>query len=141
MDADGSDPRVRSASRVVRSHFDNLGRTKEPELMHGRRGFDGGRRPLVLSVLTHHAPCIRRMLQENLYEKQLESEAAATERDEINFELFRSGKEKDAFLDAMWTVSKQLGDNPGGVNGTAIDKQVLKLQQREMGAALASRQS
>jgi hypothetical protein len=61
--------------------------------------------------------------------------------EEINFELFRSEKEKDAFLDAMWTVSKLLGDNPGGVNGTGIDKQVFKLQQRAMGEALAFRQN
>jgi hypothetical protein len=58
---------------------------------------------------------------------------------ELNFELFRTQKEKVALFDKIDEVSKALGNYPPAYSGTGNDTQVFRLQQRGVGELLARR--
>lgn len=55
----------------------------------------------------------------------------------LSFELFESRREQERFFDALWKVTKTLGDFPlDGVEGEGDDMQVFALQQREIGESM-----
>jgi hypothetical protein len=61
-------------------------------------------------------------------------------QEKLSFELFESKQVEKRFFEAMWGVSKTLGDWwPGIIGGAGRDTQVFALQQRAIGEALIRR--